>query len=161
MARVLILHHVEPCWETALKSYGLTFDRLASKIVDHLRIAGYDRVILTQFEDIKPTEEHFYTGLTGWVDDWYEYGYGWEAPKDDYEAVECLGNNKYRIWDQLWTDNTRGHSDIVLIPDWVQELKNDKVFLAGAFDGECIADMQDALDAAGVRYTRVEELIVG
>ncbi len=161
MARVLILHHVEPYWDTALKSYGLTFDRLASRIVDHLRIAGYDRVILTQFEDIKPTEEHFCTGLTGWVDDWYKYGYGWEAPQDDDEAVECLGNNKYRILDQLWTDNTRGHSDIVLIPEWLSELANDTVFIAGVFDRECLADLQDALEAEEIFYTRVEELIVG
>ncbi len=159
MVRVLILHHVEPYWEEALRSKGTSFEDMAIKAVRHIKKKRYDRVILTQFEGYRPTLAHYDTGLAKVVTEWQEYGYGWEFPQD--EDAEYLGHSLYLLHDQLWTDNTRGHSDFVLIPEWVQELKNDKVFLAGAFDGECIADMQDALDAAGVRYTRVEELIVG
>ena len=34
------------------------------------------------------------------------------------------------------------------------------VYLAGAFDGECIEDMEIALNALKIKFHRVEDLIV-
>lgn len=49
---------------------------------------------------------------------------------------------------------------MVLIADWMKKLPSKNVFISGAFDGECIEDLEIALDFLDIDYTRIEKLIV-
>jgi len=149
MARnVLILHHLEPMWESGYKRMRTSFDRLCEKVIDHLNDHRYRQIILTRFEDTNLDVRHYETGLAdvGMLIDVFEYGYGWDAAQivEDPENFVDGGN----------------HSEAVLISDWMRFLPKAGVYLAGAFDGECIEDMEIALRALKVKFTRVEELIV-
>lgn len=148
--RVIILHHLEPCWDAGLRKFGTNFEELACKVIEHLEEFSYDRVILTRFEDGRLDDEHHQVGLSEYVDQVHDYGYGWEM-----SMVEdgCFPDS------QEWVEGG-SHSEIVLIDDWMKELKNDEVDLCGAFDGECIEDMEIALEGAGVAFNRINSLIV-
>jgi len=39
-------------------------------------------------------------------------------------------------------------------------MKGNQVYLAGAFENECILDIQTAFEAIELEYTRIPELIV-
>lgn len=145
---VLILHHLEPLWETGYKRAGTSFDKLCGKVVAHISAHAYHRVILTRFEDTELDVRHYETGLTdlGMRIDVYEYGYGWDAAQiEDYPDDFVEGGY---------------HSEAVMISDWMCSLPKAGVYLAGAFDGECIEDMEIALKSLKVKFTRVEDLIV-
>jgi hypothetical protein len=103
-------------------------------------------IILTRFEDHKLDVQHYYAGLGEMRIDVYEYGYGWDAA----QLVMDPGNFVEGGY----------HSEAVMISDWMRDLPKRGVYLAGAFDGECIEDMEIALGAIKVKFTRVEELIV-
>ena len=51
------------------------------------------------------------------------------------------------------------HSEAVLIEDWMQ-LSGEDVYISGAFDGECIEDLEIALRHCQVKFSRIEDLIV-
>jgi len=145
---VLILHHLEPMWESGYKKLGTSFARMCEKVIDHLNDHRYRQIILTRFEDTKLDVQHYEVGLAniGMQIDVYEYGYGWDAaqivdsPKDFVEGGY--------------------HSEAVMISDWMRDLPKAGIYLAGAFDGECIEDMEIALRSLKVKFTRVEDLIV-
>lgn len=146
---VLILHHLEPMWETGYKKFGTTFSRLCDKVVNHLQEYEYKRIVLTRFEDRELDVQHYECGLAdvGMRIDVYEYGYGWDASQlVEYPEDFVEGGN---------------HSEAVMISDWMRDLpKRGGVYLAGAFDGECIEDMEIGLRALKVKFTRVEDLII-
>lgn len=148
--KVIILHHLEPCWDEGLRRMGTSFEELAVKVIEHLEENDYNRVILTRFEDNRLNEEHHIVGLGGYVDQIYDYGYGWER---------SMINDGCFYDSQKWVDGGN-HSEIVLIDEWMEELKRDEVYLCGAFDGECIEDMEIALSGADVEFSRIEKLIV-
>lgn len=147
--KVLLIHHLETCWDFGLKRFGTSFDREASKILQHLEENDYDRVILTRFEEPKLEPAHYEAGLADYISDVYDYSYGWA--KD-----QCDWGQEGRDWAEGGT-----HSEIVRLEPWMFELKERGalVDLCGAFDGECIEDMELALEAVGVSYNRIEELI--
>jgi len=150
--KTLIIHHLETMWEYGYKKFGTTFSDIAEKIVCYLEESCYDRVILTRFEDDSFEDEHFDTGLVHYIGEIYDYAYGWHRDSLDLEDDSKLPD-----------DFTEGgyHSDIVYVPDWVKSLKTHQVSLCGAFDGECIEDMEIALTAAEVKFERLNALIVG
>ncbi len=77
----------------------------------------------------------------------YDYAYGWEKDQlTEYPEMFTEGGN---------------HSGAVLLADWMRPLKGCQVRIAGAFDGECIEDLEIALRALEVKFTRIEKLIIG
>ena len=144
--RTIILHHVETCWEASLRRIGgLSFDSFASKIAAHIRRAKYDRVILTRFEEDSLEDAHYESGLDKYISEVEEYAYGWSADMFDNPADYVEGGS---------------HSEVVWVPQWIKELPKKEVYLCGAFDGECIEDMEIALSSCGIKFKRVESLIV-
>lgn len=145
--RILILHHLEPCWSEGYKKFGTSFERLQEKVVDFLRGSVFDKVILTRFEDMDIcTSEGYSFEFADLISDVREYGYGWPAEALlDMPDRFCAGGS---------------HSEAVLIDDWMLPLKRATVTIAGAFDGECIEDLEIALRHLGVNFSREESLIV-
>lgn len=155
--KTLIIHHLQKMWEPGYERFGTSFDELAKKTLTHIKRAKYDRVILTQFEAWNPAEEHIESGINNYVNQWEEYGYGWYL--DDEEIKESDGkfmkdkyNNKYV--------NGGHHSEVVWIAEWMEKLKGDSVSICGAFDGECIEDLEIGLNACDVKFRRIEKLII-
>lgn len=145
--KILILHHVEEMWESGFLSYGTSFEEVVQNILDHIENSEYDQIILTRFEDHELGIEHHKSGLSAYVDKVYPYMYGWE--KSEVE------NNPH----VKWVDGG-SHSEVVPIDDWMEDLHDHDVDLCGAFDGECIEDMEMALNGIGVRFNRLESLII-
>lgn len=143
MSKTLIIHHLEPCWEDGYKKFGTSFESLLARFADHLEQNHYDRIILTRFEDCEICPEE-YMPIYWYVDEVHEYAYGWEEEEmNEYPDRFCQGGN---------------HSGAVLIENWMN-LSGD-VYISGAFDGECIEDLEIALSHVGVNFKRIEELIV-
>ena len=53
------------------------------------------------------------------------------------------------------------HSEIVYVPEWVQDLKGHQVHLTGAFKYECLEDMEIALDSVDANWKYLNHLCVG
>jgi len=145
--KILILHHVETMWaETMQRMFGVNYDDYLMRVAQHLEESDYDRVQVNMFEGIELEPEHWPIAEKVWFIE--EYGYGWEAEMFD-EGTEgeeyCEGGN---------------HSKVVLLTDWMRDLVGEDVHIAGAFDGECLEDLEVALNFLGVEFNRVEELIV-
>ncbi len=73
-------------------------------------------------------------------------------------------NFEAELFNVDWTSSTRRDStdnDVVVIPDWLHDLRHEEIHLCGAFEGQCIEDIEAALKAADVRYNRLEHLIIG
>lgn len=150
MQRVIIIHHLEDCWSSGYANHCTSFHEQAELVRQHLEENEYDLVILTRFEDHRIGIEHDEAELTEHIDTVHTYAYGWEK-----EMIEqgCFSD------DQEWVDGGT-HSEIVLIDNWMHELRGCKVDLCGAFDGECIEDMEIALAGAKVPFNRLNHLIV-
>lgn len=148
--KIIIIHHLELYWEHGLKKAGTSFEEMAEEVKKHLESEQYDHVILTRFEDNTIGDEHHDSELANLIDSVYQYGYGWE-----FKMVEDGSLSE----DQKWVEGGY-HSEIVLIDDWMEELQGHEVFLCGAFDGECIEDMEYALQGAGVSFNKIYSLIV-
>lgn len=146
--RVLIIHHLEEIWSYGYQNHGTSFEREAEKILDHLDDNPYDLVILTLFEDWNFQDCHHLTGISQYVDRVYTYAYGW-----------TIDETKRTCGDVEWVEGGY-HSDFVPIFNWIRDLKGHEVHLCGAFDGECIEDMEHSLKGADIEFTRIAELIV-
>ncbi len=146
--RTLLVHHLEPMWEGGYKRYGTSFIEQAEKVLEHVWASNYDRIIMTLFEDRGLGPAHAELGLVALCPSVYTYGYGWESDMDPGEGCRFVEGG--------------AHSEVVLVEPWMDEmaLEGDRVHLCGAFDGECIEDMEIALRAAGVWFERLEDLIV-
>lgn len=149
--KTLIIHHLESMWEHGYRKSGTCFEFLCLGVVDHLNWYKYDRVILTRFEDDSLEDEHHYSGLSQYVDSVKIYGYGW-GQEDIYNHVFSGGDP---------TDFIEGgsHSPYVYIADWMKKLYGD-IDICGAFEYECLEDLQIALDYLGLQYNKIHSLIV-
>ena len=150
MHEVLIMHHIETMWESALRSHGTSLDEVVEKLHNHLESNDYDQVIMTRFESNDFEPETQILGQWAIVE---EYGYGWclDSFVDDIEM------------DELPDDYVEGgnHSEIVYVPEWVKNLRHSVVHLSGAFRGECLEDMEIALDSTGAKWEYLNHLCVG
>ncbi len=145
--RVLIIHHLEKCWESGYCGFGLSFERLQEKFVEFLQENSFDRIILTRFEDWKATpEDGYFPEFLEFISEVRDYAYGWDK--------ECTKGNEERFC----VGGT--HSDFVLIDDWMLKLRGCDVTISGAFDGECVEDLEIALSHLGIEYKREENLII-
>ena len=145
--RVLIIHHLESVWSEGYKRYGTSFWKEAEKVRQHLEEIDYDIVILTRFEEWELGDEHYEAGLEDHITAVHTYSYGWckEMAENDPQGKYVEGG---------------AHSEMVQIAEWMQGLSACNVNICGAFDGECIEDLEIALTALGVEYRRLEGLIV-
>lgn len=151
--KILIIHHLEEIWNAGYKQIGNTnFDELKEKFYNFIFENNFDKVILTKFEfpsfpyfkNNKFWEEYQFLGEL--ITDCHEYQYSWDKESLIEANCEfCDGGN---------------HSEVVLIEDWMKELKDKEVFISGAFDNECIEDLEIALNYCNVNFKRIEELIV-
>lgn len=146
MKRVLIIHHLETMWENGYRHFATSFEELQEKFIRHLENSNYDFVILTRFEDWE-LDDSYFPALAEKISAVHDYAYGWE---------------REQVADQIenFTDGGK-HSEVVYLADWMRKLKGCDVRIAGAFDGECIEDLEIALRALEVQFSRIEALIVG
>jgi len=143
--KVLIIHHLEEMWQAGYKKFGTDYESLQELFVEYLTENEFDHVILTRFEDWKLGDEHYL--IAPFINKVYDYAYAWDA--------ECLENDP---------DNfVKGgdHSEAVLITDWIKNLRGHEVYLSGAFIGECLEDIQIALESQGIEPVLIDELCVG
>ena len=115
------------------------------KFIDHLENTPYDKVILTRFEEYGLTSE--YTPIEVWIDELYVYAYGWDE------------NDRNTNPELEWVEGG-GHSDYVIVEEWMKNLAKHQVYISGAFDGECIQDLEYALRGANVNFQRINDLIL-
>jgi hypothetical protein len=141
--RVIVIHHVQKMWDSGLLKYGTSFEEEIEKVYNHLLEENYDRVIVTNFEAAFGLDDEQKV-LSEFYPDVYDYMYGWEDDEANPEGT--------------WVDGGC-HSQKLPIDDWMLEIINDDVFLCGAFDGECIEDMEIALSSQGIKVNRIEQLI--
>jgi hypothetical protein len=180
--KILLMHHVETVWKDGYALNGTSFECVAEKIAEHLEENDYDRVILTQFEKRGLDDFMDFPQIAEKINVVHEYGYGWEASMfadgdngftrdlvcDDSaeiltseEVLELLNNGE--SYTNRWGAKIclgGSHSEVVEIDSWIEDLKNHEVFLCGAFSGECIEDIQIAMNFCGVNYKNLHSLIV-
>lgn len=145
--KTIIIHHLQEMWNDGLERYGTSFEIELEKVLEHLNEVDYDKVIVTNFEAGFDLEDSQYP-LKAFNPVIYDYCYGWEREQvEDYGYIE----NK---------DYCEGgmHSEVVLIDGWMHDLQGE-IFICGAFDGECIEDLEIALEGANKPFNRLNHLI--
>jgi len=163
---VLILHHFSSYWENGFNNEGTSFENEMGKVTDYIKNTNIDQVILPLFEGEETNYDHYklvnICSERGIMLKVTEYGYNWRIPEDEECYLEWSKENKEGV---DWCKSTRDDAEednIVVIEDWQKELKYaNKVLVAGAFEGQCVRDLEDALTAINISYERVEGLIVG
>ena len=166
MRKTIWLHHYEPMWEDGYRKFDTNFDDLTLKIIDFIVSEPPDKIIVTQFEDVKPDQRHIplieVCAQYGILLEFQTYGYGFY--RDEGED----GDFSYPMstFNENWIYGTRPHhgpEDVLEIDDWQKALKqnNEYVLLAGAFTDECLLDAQTVLQHLEVPYEDVEALQVG
>lgn len=160
----LILHHFESYWESDLANHGTSLKSEMNKILDFLNHTEIDKIIVTQFEGIDFGPEHQllinYCESNNILLEQRNYGYGWVRTEDNEEQFPVEDFNK------TWCNTTREYNceeDIVVIEDWQHQLKSnfEKIYVGGAFFGECISDLVAALTAIQANFETINGLIVG
>lgn len=154
----LILHHFESHWNHGLSKFGLNIENMSDQIIDFLshKRPDINNIIITRFEGIDFEPEH--EKIQRFAEDKnieirieeYAYSYYKESfPNSDYDFITP----------------TRDNSDpdnVLPVMEWQKELKNHKsVSLAGAFEGECVQDMEDILLYTRGDFNKINELVVG
>lgn len=144
--KTIIIHHLQEMWNSGLQKMGTSFDEMLEKTVEHLQENHYDNIIVTNFEANRDLDDAQWP-LGNFYPTVHDYCYGWT--KDMFEGYE----NDFTL--------VEGgiHSEVVLVEDWMKELEGE-IYLCGAFDGECIEDMEIALTGAEKEFKRIENLIV-
>jgi hypothetical protein len=166
--KTLIIHHLEPMWEGGYSRAGTCFEDLCVKVGEHITSNDYDQIILTRFESHQLDEPEYDYLAVPYIQV-KEYGYGWELDGFlDDDETEKVDEIRQRIENgevyetRFGTKLAEGgsHSQVVIIDEWMERLPKQNVFICGAFDGECVEDLETALSAINVNFQRVEELIV-
>lgn len=157
---VLILHHFQQYWEDGLIKCGTTFEECMKNACWFIINDRPDKVIVTMFEQNKPDEYHsplielcnaFNVEL-----EFIAYDYGWQYDEEYYTQETfntewCWGRRSYHQEGQ----------DVVLIENWMHDLQDEDIYVGGAFVGECLCDLETALDAIGIEICFIDELCVG
>lgn len=159
----LILHHFEPYWQEGLSKYNTSFEEELKKVIDFVSHTDLDRIIVTQFEEFELSIEHRplveLCQNKGIDIQTITYPYGWrrdddpeQFPSSEKNKTWCQGNRDYH-----------GKDDVLIIEDWHHEIKKNKesVLLAGAFEGECLNDIEQILSVLKIPFQKIEGLCVG
>jgi hypothetical protein len=169
----LLCHHLEPIWNDAMRRmHGTCIEDVCQDVANYILEHNPEHVIITQFESNRHDRQHecyfpIYDALeqTDARLTWQEYGYGWEIDNFAFEdidsALETLQSGE-TLEDNYGNKITLGgnHSQVLPFYDWISELSTEHVRLCGAFDGECLEDMQIILEKSNVNFSRVESLIL-
>ena len=152
---------MQPMWENGYKNLNTSFYEQLENVYNHIIDNDYDNLIITNFEAGFNLEDE-QNCLKQFVYELQDYIYGWELNEqgftdDEIERIEdgeIVASESGVKWG-LGGD----HSEIVLIDEWMFNLEGE-IHLCGAFDGECIEDVEIALTHANVDFKRVESLII-
>ena len=149
---VLILHHVESMWASTMWTHcGVVMESYIAQIKKHLMGERYDMVIVTQLEGAEWEAET--APIHPYITHHELYGYGMEmAQAMEYDWAE---GNEYAPGGR--------HSEIVELPDWLHDLVGTSIHvdLIGAFEGECIEDIEVAMCYLDIQYRKIGRLVVG
>jgi len=153
---VLILHHVEPMWESCFDSEYLT------RVATHLRRARYDRVIYTTIEGDRPEDatrhtDHYYHEfcLIAEALRWHrvvsrDWTYSWEP-----DPAVCA--EQYNLPVEDFITFPEGHGIAYLYP-WLKELRGSRVVAFGGQSEECLADLLVSLRHLAVSHRTIRGL---
>ncbi len=180
MSNVLFLHHHEELWENGLRKEGTSIEEQTEKILDLLEHGDLeiDKVILTTFdynEDLEQEQSKIYNYCleNGIMFQKEVYGYGMRKEQchlfnedEDEDEDEDFKYHKDKLYDTWCYSERCNHehegADVLDIEKFHKELLSEKkVYLAGAFEGECIKDQEVIFDIIGVNFERIDSLIVG
>lgn len=135
--KVLILHHVEPCWDKPLKERGSSFYELQRDIYKFVRGKELDndpyyKIILHQYEiyyehgkEISLEEQGYYN-LSSRLTEVHNYGYGWiieSFVSNTYKDEEFYAVNDNRD-EQNKYETLDDYEDDVVIPRVEKELED-------------------------------------
>ena len=168
---ILLAHHLEELWDESLKKYDTSFDEQVEKLSDFIKHSGVeiDKIIVTSFENFEWDDGHMLlletAGNLNIPIELQTYAYGMMRSLNDEHSMEKYPDDKENI---TWCYGERDHhtregeeQDVLDIDDWMIGLKGSDVILTGAFEDECLRDMEVILDNQGINYHKVEELCVG
>tara|TARA_B100000700_G_scaffold71271_1_gene79256 strand:- start:23153 stop:24787 length:1635 start_codon:yes stop_codon:yes gene_type:complete len=162
---ILIAHHFSDYWESGFLRYNTSYQDELYKLIDFIENKNIDKIILPLFESHELEDCHYplieLCNEKNILIEVHEYGYGWRRELDDEFILNSYPIEKLN---NTWTYGKRfdhTEEDIVIIEDWQKQLKGHKVYLAGAFEDECITDIEAAFESIQLEYERVEGLIVG
>jgi hypothetical protein len=157
--KVLIVHHLQPMWDAGLHRFGTSFEEMKERLLIHLDENTYDKVIFPMFEHYERMDYH--EGIWGINATFVNYDYGW-CPEDYEEAEE--NEDGYELFEDQYIP-VSGSSYCERwalvnseVREWMPKPEDD-VSICGAFDGECLADLESVLDYCNIPYTRLNELI--
>lgn len=147
--KILVIHHLEPCWEGSYCRYGTNFVNLERQVARWIKRNQPDHVILTRLEEWS-IDDKWYPHLYELVDKVEPYGYGWD---------EELANQLREQNETVIEGGT--HSQYVWVPSWIKELKGNKIRVCGAFRNECLDDLETALISESISFRYIQKLVVG
>lgn len=172
MNNVLFLHHFESMWEEGLKGFDTSMEDVGNKVMDFLSVNDIDTLLITRMESNQPEDEH--SELLAFCHSknidvqFQEYAYAMYRDPDMHSEDEENEYTPYPMekFGKTWTYGTREHhdneTDVLDIEEFHYDLKNaNKVYLAGAFEGECVLDQETILDEIGAEYEKIDSLVVG
>jgi len=143
--KVLIVHHVEPMWESL---FDLTPEEYVDQIINYIDDHAYDKIIMTTMEG------DGYEELGYKCDTHEEWSYGWEDPE---EYPQWYNDSSIDPADII---PANGHEFTYLYP-WIKNLKGSKIDLIGGAWSACLEDLTNALDHLNIEYNMIVKLIYG
>lgn len=151
MKKVLLIHHLETAWCHGFKLHGTTFEDECERVISYLKKNSdlYHEIILVRCDDSIFESAHFEVGLHEHIDRVEEYAYGWSR-KCQIPSLKGIE----------WDDGC-DHSEVVMLPQWLKDLKDCDVRVCGAFRRECIETLCTALKRLKIRHYKLHSLIVG
>lgn len=165
---ILLLHHFETMWSDGFKMYGTSFEKCMANVIDYLVFSGnhIDELIVTRFEDHEWEPEHGpllsvceSLGINVSLE---VYGYGFRRCLDEDESAhDTYPDDDFGV---KWCFGDRDHhedEDILEIDGWHHELKGSHVILGGAFEGECLNDIEKVLSTLKLDVEKFDGLCVG
>lgn len=167
----LVAHHLESMWESGLNNYGTSFEEEVNNICDFLIHGGQDidKIIVTSFENLDWEEGHAPLVETanelGIPIEHKTYGYGMLRNLDCEDSMERYSEeNKNITWcysEREYHEHENNMQDVLDVEDWIVDLKNDDVLLVGAFEEECLLDMETIFENQNINYNKIDDLCVG
>lgn len=168
---ILLAHHLEEFWDESLKKYDTSFDEEVEKLSDFIKHSGVeiDKIIVTSFENFDWDVGHFPLIQTAESlnipIELQTYGYGMQRITSDEDSMERYPDEQENItWcygERDYHERDGEEQDVLDIEDWMIELRGSDVILVGAFEGECLNDMETILKSQEIDFHKVEELCVG
>jgi hypothetical protein len=128
-----------------------------------------NKIIVTSFENNEWDDGHFpLISLAQSLNIPIEhevYGYAMTRILDDETSMRIYSEDKENItWcygGRDYHDSEGNEQDVLDIEDWIRDLKSNDVILVGAFEGECLNDMETIFNNQKISYHKVDELCVG